>query len=71
MIEARGSFGFVAEAVEGLAVAGEMGREKFEHDEAAEAQVFGFIDPPHAAFAELGENFVVRQDLAEHAVNLQ
>jgi hypothetical protein len=40
--------------------------EEFECDGALEAGVFGFVDDTHTAFAELVEDLVVRDSLADH-----
>jgi hypothetical protein len=66
MIQRGGGFGFIEKTFDGLLVAGEIRCKEFEHNVAAKLGVFGFIDNAHPAFAELGENFVVRDGLAEH-----
>jgi hypothetical protein len=45
---------------------GEVVRKKFERDKPAEGGVLGFIDDPHAAAAQLFDDSVVRNGLADH-----
>jgi len=66
MIEGRGGFGFVDEALLFLLGMAEMWREKFEGDEAVELQVLGFVDDAHATAAELFNDFIMGDDLADH-----
>jgi hypothetical protein len=49
MVQRGGGTSFAAETLEGLRVPGDILREKFQSDEAAEFGVFGFIDYTHAA----------------------
>ena len=42
------------------------GGDKLDGDETFEAGVFGFVDNSHATAAELFEDAVVRDDLANH-----
>ena len=64
MIEGRGGASLAAEALEGLRVAREFVGKKLERDEASELGVFRFVDDTHPAAAELFDNAVVRDDLA-------
>ena len=41
-------------------------REKLERDEPAEPEVFGLVDHTHATGAELGDDAIVRDRLADH-----
>ena len=66
VIECGSGFGFPFEAVEGLGVFGEFVGEKFEGDEAAELEVFGFVDHTHAAAAEFFGDAVVGDGLINH-----
>jgi hypothetical protein len=50
----------------GLGVGGEGRREELERNDAFEQGVFGFVDDAHPAFAELSEDFVVRNGLPDH-----
>jgi hypothetical protein len=40
--------------------------EEFQGYGAGESQILGFVDDPHAAFTELLEDLIVRNDLADH-----
>jgi hypothetical protein len=60
MIEGGSGLGFAFEAREGLRVAGDFGREKFESYEAVEICVFGFVDDAHPAAAQFFEDAIVR-----------
>ena len=51
MVEGGGGAGFAAEALQGLAVSGDIFGEEFEGYEAVEARVFGLVDHAHAAAA--------------------
>ena len=59
MIERGGGLGFALEARESLRICGNSFRQKFERDEAQQADVFGFVDHAHAATAELFEDAVM------------
>src|SRR5690348_14101980 len=67
MIERGGGAGFTLKAFEGLLVAGDAFRKKFQRDETAEARVFGFVDDAHASAAELFENAVMGDGGADHS----
>ena len=45
----------------------EIFRQEFKRHEAAEPEVFGFIHHPHPAAADLLQDAVVRDGLADHA----
>ncbi|MCI0697012.1 hypothetical protein L0337_34025 [candidate division KSB1 bacterium] len=45
----------------------ERGHYEFDRDETLEPDVLGLVDDAHAAFAGLGEDFVVRNGLADHS----
>lgn len=47
----------------------EMGREKFGSDEAVELGVLGLIDHTHSPAAEFFEDFVVRNNFADHCIH--
>jgi hypothetical protein len=65
MIERGGGLGFALETGEGLRVARDVLREKFQRDETAEARVLGFVDDTHAATTEFFDDAVVRDGLAD------
>src|SRR5262249_50781109 len=49
-------------------VAGDVFRQEFQGHKATEAGVFGFVDDAHPAAAELIDNAVVGDDLADEAI---
>ena len=65
MVQGGGGLGFALEAGEGLRVAGNFFGQEFQGDEAMQARVFGFVDDAHAAAAELLDDAVVRDGLAD------
>ena len=65
MIERGGGLGFAPEALQGLRVAGDVFRKKFQRDEAAEAGVLGLIDHAHTAAAKLFEDAVMGNGLTD------
>ncbi len=66
MVQGRSGLGLAAEALQCLAVLGEIVGQKLQGDEAAEAGVFGLVDDAHAAAAELFDDPVMRDGLFEH-----
>ncbi len=48
-----------------------MRREKFQRDKPVELQVAGLVNAAHAAFADLGDNLVVRHDAAFEAARFE
>ena len=66
MIEGGGGAGLALEAVDGLGIAGELRRKKFEGYEAAKFGVFSLVHHSHAAATELVDNAVVRDGPADH-----
>ena len=66
MVQSGGGFGFTLEAGEGLRILGDIVGQEFQSDEAAEFEVFGFVDYAHAAAAEFFEDAIVRDGLSEH-----
>ncbi len=65
-VQSRNSPGFALEAGVDFGIFGVPGRQELERDFAVEFGVFGEVDFPHAACAELFEDFVVRYGLANH-----
>ncbi len=49
-----------------LRIGAGFGGQELDRDMAAEARVLGFIHHPHAAAAQLGEDAVVRDGVADH-----
>src|ERR1019366_6471345 len=70
MIQCRGGFGFALKAAECLRVFGYLVGQEFERNKATELHICGLIDHAHAAAADLAEDAVVRDGLADHAANL-
>ena len=66
MVQGGGGLGFAPEAVQGLRVLGDIVGQEFERDEATERGVFGLVDHTHAAAAQLLDDAVVRDGLADH-----
>ena len=66
VIQRGGGAGFAAKAFECTGIGGDVVGQKFERDESAERQVFGFVDDSHAAATEFFDDAVVRDSLAEH-----
>src|SRR5258705_12208405 len=67
MIERRGCSCLLNEATAGLIVCGETLGQQLQRDLASEPDVFGEIDLAHAARADLRNNAIVRQGLADHS----
>jgi len=59
MIQRRGGPGFAAEPFEGLRVASDVLRKKFQRNETAELGVFRFVDDAHAAATEFFDHPIV------------
>ena len=66
MVQGGGGAGLTLEALERLRVLGYFVGQKLEGDKAAELDVLGFVDHTHPAAAELLDNAVVRDGLADH-----
>ena len=66
MIQGGCRLGFALETGQGLRVAGNFRGQKFECDETVQAGVLGLVNHTHAATAQLLENAVVRNSLADH-----
>ena len=66
VLEGRCRAGLTLQALEGVVVAGEILRKKLQRDFAAELQVLGLVDDPHATAAELREDPIVRDGLPDH-----
>ena len=68
MIQGRGGASFAAETFEGLRVLGDVVRQEFQRDEAAERNILGFIDNAHPPTAELFDDAEMRDGLANQRV---
>jgi hypothetical protein len=66
VIEGRGCLGFALETLERLMVLRQSLRQELQGDEAMQLGVFGLIDHTHPAAAQLLQNTVVRNRLAQH-----
>ena len=62
VVEDRGGLGLVDEALAGLGVVRELGREELERDGAAELEIVGLVDDAHSAPADLAEDAVLAGD---------
>jgi hypothetical protein len=69
MIQGRGSFGFTLKAAEGLRVFGYVIRQELECDKPTELDVLGLVHDTHPAPAQLLNDAVVRDGLADHSVD--
>jgi hypothetical protein len=68
VIQSRGRPGFTLETFERLRTRGDVLRQKLECYEAAELEVLGLVNHAHAAPAELIDNAVMRNGLADHGL---
>src|SRR5207302_10704640 len=68
MVERGGGASFATEAPQGRGVLGDVVGKEFQGYEPAEREVFGLVDDSHAATAELLDDAVVRDGLADHVV---
>jgi hypothetical protein len=59
MVQRGGGLGFALESREGLRVAGDVLRQKFQRNEALEARVFGLVNDTHTSAAKLFDDAVV------------
>ena len=66
MIQRRSRSGFAPETFQCLRVASDFVGQELERDKAARRGVFGLVDHAHAAAAELFDDAVVRDRLADH-----
>ncbi len=66
MVQRRRRLGLSLETRQGCGILREFGREKFQCDKTMEPGVFGFLDDPHAAAAQLFNNAVVRDGVNVH-----
>src|ERR1700730_10982233 len=66
MVESRSSLSFSLEAGQGLGVTGEVIGQKLQGDKSVQGHVLGLVDHTHPAAAELLNDTVVRDGLADH-----
>jgi len=67
MVEGRSSLSFSLETSQGLGVLGDIIGQKLQGDKSVQGYVLGLIDNTHPATAELLDDAVVRDGLADHA----
>ena len=70
MIECRRCLGFAFEAAERLRVASDRIGKEFQRDEAAEFDVFSFIDDAHAATTDLFDDAVMREGTSNQTLRI-
>ena len=66
MIEGRGGLGLLDEPALAFGVGDLLGRQDFQGNKAVEVRVAGLVDHSHPALAQLLEDLVVGDTLAEH-----
>jgi hypothetical protein len=66
MVQGRRCPGLTLKAFQGLRVLGHILREELKRYIAAKENVLGFVNHPHAAAAELAQDFVMRNGLSDH-----
>ena len=66
MIQGRGGLRLLDEAELALGVSDLVGQQNLQRDKAVQLRVAGLVDDAHAALAELLENLVVTNGLADH-----
>src|SRR5215470_15857871 len=70
MVKRRGGTRLAPEALEGMRIILDVGRQKLERDEASEFGVLGFVDHAHPAATESLDDAIVRNDAADHVRNM-
>src|SRR5215475_399881 len=70
MVKRRGGTRLAPEALEGMRIILDVGRQKLERDEASEFGVSGFVDDAHPAATEFLDDPIVRNDAADHVRNM-
>jgi hypothetical protein len=70
MVQSRSSLGFAAKALERLGVLGQFFREEFESDKTVEPGVFSLVDHTHPPAAQLLDDAIVRNGLADHRTGI-
>ncbi len=66
MVQGGSGLGFALKTSESVGIAGNVFGQELESNEAVKAGVFGFVNHAHAATAELLDDAVVRNGLADH-----
>ncbi len=68
VVQGGGGLGFALEAAQGLRISGDLIGKEFQGDEAMEASVFGLVNHAHAATAQLFDDAIVGDGLADHSL---
>ena len=71
MIQRGSGSGFAAEALERLRIARQFVRQKLQRDEAAQLRILSSIDHAHASAAQLLDDAVARDGLADQCGDYQ
>src|SRR5580693_4693055 len=66
MVQRRGSFGFPLKAAQGLRIIGHVIGQELEGDKTSELNILSLVHHAHSAAAELLNNAIVRDVLADH-----
>src|SRR5882762_2354872 len=69
MVQRRGGLRFALETGEGLRVSSDLIGQELQRNEAMQPSILGLVDHTHAATAQLLQDAVVRNSLAEHRRN--
>jgi hypothetical protein len=70
MVERRCGAGFPLKSCECLTVLGQLSGKEFQSHKATEFDILSLVDDTHAAAAELLDDAIVRDSLADHGVAL-
>ena len=68
MVQRRSRLRLALKAAERLGIPGHFIGQKLERDKAVQARVFGFVNHTHPAAAQLVDNAVMRNGLADHGL---
>jgi len=70
MIQGRSRLRFTLESGQDLCILGDFVRQELESDEAVELYILGLVDHTHPAAAQLLQDAVMPDDLADHRVEM-
>ena len=68
LVRLGGLEGFELEPIDRLSIVGAIGRQEFQCNRAGELEVFRLVDHTHPTAAELLNDSIVGNDLAEHGI---
>ena len=68
MIQGRGGAGLALEPFDRARIPRQLFGEEFQRDGTSQPRVFGLVDHAHAALAQLFQDAIVRDGLADHPV---